>query len=91
MIHISGLAQTKYVYEENFDGSTNWPSVDNNERTLKMYNGRYYFEHKRDKDFWQVTTTSFNFDASNIIKHQQFTGRALGVRSSHGLAIARVL
>ena len=87
MIHISGFAQTKYVYEENFDGSTNWPSVDNNERTLKMYNGRYYFEHKRDKDFWQVTTTSFNFDASKDFEIETSIQKISGVGNT-GISFA---
>ncbi|WP_298883835.1 caspase family protein [uncultured Polaribacter sp.] len=54
----------QYVYQENFDNKGTWPTGSNDNRSLSVFNGRYYFEHKRSKESWKVSTSTFNLDTS---------------------------
>ncbi|MFY9243086.1 MAG: caspase family protein [Polaribacter sp.] len=54
-IQFSTFSQN-YVFEENFDGTTSWPEGNNEIRELKIYNGRYYFDHKEMDNNWQVSS-----------------------------------
>jgi hypothetical protein len=60
----STFSQSYYVYEENFDGSSNWPEGNTEFTELSVYNNRYYFEHKRTEKSWQVITSEFDLDSS---------------------------
>lgn len=78
----SQTAYTNYVYEENFDGKNAWPKGSNEKRELKIYNGRYYFEHKRTIDSWQVSTSSFTLDTSKDFEIETSIQKISGVQDS---------
>ena len=82
IIPFSSFSQTNYIYEENFDGNTTWPNGSNDKRELKMYNGRYYFEHKRTEDSWQVSTTTMNLNTSNDFDIETSIQKISGVDNS---------
>jgi len=54
----------KYAFNENFDSNSTWPTGNNEKRELKIYNGNYYFEHKKKESSWNVYSSKFDFDAS---------------------------
>lgn len=61
---LTGIAQEKSVYNEDFSSENGWPSGNNDRRELEIKNGKYYFEHKKDDDFWSITTRDIDFDPS---------------------------
>jgi len=63
-ISLSIFSQTNYVYEENFNGGTSWPEENTSNTELSIYNGKYYFEHKRTEKSWQIITAAFDLDSS---------------------------
>ena len=75
-------ADTNYLYEENFDGNKTWTQSSNSTRELKTYNGRYYFEHKRTTDSWQITTTTINLDSSKDFDIETSIQKISGVQDS---------
>lgn len=63
----TAISQTNnnFAYDENFDGNNVWPQATDEKRELKIYNGRYYFEHKRKDSNWQISTPPFNLNTTN--------------------------
>lgn len=60
----SSLAQSGYVYQEEFSGQGNWTNDRNDIRDLYVSNGKYYFEHKRAESFREFTTRTFYLNKS---------------------------
>ena len=81
LVSYSGFGQTK-VYNESFDSKGNWPTGSNENRELSLYNGRYYFEHKRDKNSWRISTTTFNLDTSKDFDLEISIQKISGVQDS---------
>ena len=54
----------KSLYYEGFSSKGNWPVSSNSTRSLEVKNGKYYFEHFRDSENWNVTTKNINFSTS---------------------------
>ncbi|PWG04373.1 caspase family protein [Polaribacter aquimarinus] len=52
------------VYQENFSSKGSWPTGSNDIRELNVFNGRYYFEHKRNEKSWRILTSKFDLDTS---------------------------
>lgn len=50
------------VYTEEFSSKGNWPTGSNSTRELNVYNGRYYFEHKRKDKSWRISTREFSLN-----------------------------
>ena len=59
---LSSIAQDSYLYQEEFDSQGNWTKGENDTRDLYVYNGKYYFEYKKNEGTREVTTRSFNID-----------------------------
>ena len=78
----SQTAFTDYLYEENFNKKTTWPEGSNTTRELKVYNGRYYFEHKRKDKNWQVQTNNINIDDSKDFDIEISIQKISGVQDS---------
>ena len=71
-----------YVYQENFNSKGNWPSGSNEYRELNVYNGRYYFEHKRSEKFWTISSASYNLDTSKDFDIETSIQKVSGVDNS---------
>lgn len=85
LISITGFSQTtnnNYILEENFDGNNTWPEGSNENRELKIYNGRYYFEHKRTEGSWQVNTGSLKLDDTKDFDIEISIQKISGVQDS---------
>lgn len=78
----SQSSSDNYVFQENFNSKGSWPTGSNEFRSLNVYNGRYYFEHKRNEKFWRVSTTSFNLDTSKDFELETSIQKISGVESS---------
>ena len=50
------------VYAEEFSSTGNWPTGSNSTRELSVYNGRYYFDHKRKDKSWRISTREFELN-----------------------------
>jgi hypothetical protein len=72
----------KYVYQENFDSKGNWPTGSNENRDLSVYNGRYYFEHKRDTESWRVSTSTYSLNTSKDFELEISIQKVSGVDNS---------
>lgn len=85
---ISGLsyAQVSSLYSENYDSKGNWPERNNEIRVLKVFNGRYYFEHKRTTKFWKVTTRELDLDTSRDFEIETSIQKISGV-SNYGFGL----
>ena len=79
VISFLGFGQT-YVYQEEFDSTNGWPTGNNETRELSVYNGRYYFEHKRTTDSWRVTTSDFALSNSDDFEIQTSIQKISGVQ-----------
>ncbi|MGJ8743178.1 hypothetical protein [Polaribacter sp.] len=74
---------SNYVFQENFDNNNgNWPVGSNENRVLSVYGGKYYFEHKRTKDSWRVTSSDFNLDTSKDFEIETSIQKISGVENS---------
>ena len=78
----SQSSSNTYVYQENFDNKGNWPTGSNDKRELNVYNGRYYFEHKRTEKSWRISTTSFSLDTSKDFDLEISIQKVSGVENS---------
>lgn len=58
------ISQNKNIYIEEFSQKGTWPTTNNNNTELNVYNGRYYFEHKRNTSSWRITTANYNLNTS---------------------------
>jgi hypothetical protein len=81
LTHLSALSQN-YSYEENFDGKTTWPLGNSNDYELKMYNGRYYFEHKRTDGSWYISSSNTNLNTNNDFEIETSIQKISGVDNS---------
>lgn len=79
---LSQTAYTDYAYEENFNGKNSWPQGSNDRRELKIYNGRYYFEHKKTESNWQVITPTVNLDKLRDFEIETSIQKISGVQNS---------
>ena len=57
-------AQNSYLYEENFNSQSGWTKGNNDTRELYVSNGKYYFEHKKNKESWYIATKDQNINHS---------------------------
>ena len=71
-----------YIYQENFDNKGNWPIGSNDIRDLNVFNGRYYFEHKRTDKSWRISTTDFNLDTSKDFEIETSIQKISGIDNS---------
>ncbi|WP_435414819.1 hypothetical protein [Polaribacter aestuariivivens] len=62
---ISQTNNSNYIYQEEFNTKGVWPTGNSENRELRVYNGRYYFEHKRTENSWRVSTPNYNLNTSN--------------------------
>ncbi len=79
VISFLGFGQT-YVYQEEFNGTNNWPIGNNDTRELSVYNGRYYFEHKRETESWRVSTADFTLSDSDDFEIETSIQKISGVQ-----------
>jgi len=75
-----GFSQSTYVYQEEFNNTNNWPTGNNDTRELSVYNGRYYFEHKRTTESWKVSTADFSLSDSDDFEIETSIQKISGVQ-----------
>ena len=80
LTHFTAFSQ--YVYEENFDGKNSWTSVNNDVKELKMYNGRYYFEHKKTESYADIQTPTINLNTYTDFEIETSIQKISGVQDS---------
>ena len=78
----SQTSSDRYVYQENFNSKGNWPSGNNEYRELNVFNGRYYFEHKRTEKSWRVTTSTYSLNSSKDFEIETSIQKVSGVDNS---------
>ncbi len=81
-LSVSGQSSGNYVYQENFNSKGSWPTGSNSNRELNVYNGRYYFEHKRTEKSWRISTATFNLDTSKDFELETSIQKISGTDSS---------
>lgn len=81
LTHLSVFSQNN-AFEENFDGKNTWPLGNTNEYELQMYNGRYYFEHKRTEGSWYVSSTNTNLNTNSDFEIETSIQKIAGVDNS---------
>lgn len=59
-----GEAQNNYVYNEEFNEGAIWVEDLNDVRSQYLSYGFFYFEHKKNEGFRNITTNNFNIDSS---------------------------
>lgn len=58
MITVLAQAGEQLIFEDDFiSNANNWKEANNNQRMLKIRNGKYVFEHKRQEKSWYVWKT----------------------------------
>ena len=77
-----GQTSNNYVYQENFDSKGTWPTGNNDNRELNIYNGRYYFEHKRTEKSWRLSTGTFNLDTNKDFDIETSIQKISGIDNS---------
>lgn len=76
-----GFSQSNtYIYQEEFESTNNWTTGDNTTRSLSVYGGRYYFEHKRTTDSWRVSTKNFDLSDSDDFEIETSIQKISGVQ-----------
>ena len=81
LVTYSSFSQTN-VYNETFDSKGNWPTGSSEKRELNVYNGRYYFEHKRNESSWRISTSTFNLNTSKDFDLEISIQKISGVQDS---------
>lgn len=79
---VYGQNNSDYIYQENFDNKGTWPTGSNENRELNVYNGRYYFEHKRTKESWRVSTSNFNLNTAKDFELEISIQKISGIDNS---------
>jgi len=79
-------AQTSYIFNDEFDSKGDWPSGNSDKRELKIYNGRYYFNHKREKGSWSIATENLDIDFSRNFEIETSIQKISGV-SDYGFGL----
>lgn len=73
------LSQTT-ILNENFDNNNNgWVIGNNNTRELKLFNGRYYFEHKPTSSSWTSSSKKFTLSSSQNFELETSIQKISGV------------
>ncbi|WP_445750174.1 hypothetical protein [Polaribacter sp.] len=85
VISFLGFSQT-YVYQEEFNSTNGWLTGNNDTRELSVYNGRYYFEHKRTTDSWRVTSSEFTLSNSDDFEIETSIQKISGVQD-YGISL----
>ena len=86
---ISITAQTS-VFTENFDNSNQgWVIGNNDTRELRIFNGRYYFDYKKDKN-WTVSSKTFTLSSSQNFEVETSIQKLSGVNDyGYGLFLKK--
>ena len=76
-----GYSQEKSLYYEDFSSGSSWPTGNNDRRELVVQNGKYYFEHKKDDDYWTITTRDIDFDTNKDFEIETSLQKLQGTKS----------
>ncbi|MFK8060867.1 MAG: hypothetical protein AB8B78_12345 [Polaribacter sp.] len=83
LITYSAFSQSgNYIYQEDFNSAGNWPTGNNENRELKIFNGRYYFEHKRTEKSWRLSTNDINLNTNKDFEIETSIQKISGVDNS---------
>lgn len=80
-ISLLSFSQEKSLYYEDFSSGSTWPTGNNDRRELVVENGKYYFEHKKDDDLWNVTTRDIDFNTSKDFEIETSIQKIEGTKS----------
>jgi len=83
---LSIIAVTIYgqqeIYSKHFTSKGNWPVATNTTRSLEVKNGKYYFEHFRDDENWNVSTKKIAIDTSSDFELEMSFQKISGAKSN---------
>ncbi len=81
-------ADENIIFEEDFiDNSYNWSEGSDQDKSIEIRNGKYIFEHKREKSSWMSWSSSINIDESLGFKIQSTMTKVNGI-DDYGYGIA---
>lgn len=72
-------AQENVFIEEFSNNNNNWVQGNSNDRELKVFNGRYYFEHKKTKEEWTVSYPVKAINADENFEYETSIQKLSGV------------
>ena len=70
-----------YIYNEDFSSKGNWPEATNSTRSIEVKNGKYYFEHFKDDENWNVTTRDIDINTSSNFEIEMSFQKISGKKS----------
>lgn len=75
------LIAQEYIYHEEYDAINGWPEVSESDRSLNVYNGRYYIEYKLDTDYYGISTRDFDIDFNRDFELETSIQKISGVEN----------
>ncbi|QTD37904.1 caspase family protein [Polaribacter batillariae] len=76
---ISQNSNSTFVYQEEFNSKGTWPTGNNANRELSVYNGRYYFDYKKTEKSWRISTPAYNLNTNSNFEIETSIQKISGV------------
>lgn len=79
-INLKNWSQSNYIYQEEFNSQGTWTKDNNSIRNLYVANNKYYFEHKKNENYREITTRTFYLNTAKDFEIETSITKISGIQ-----------